>query len=88
MPIFTKFDKCMYVAKVTMATGGYSWSKKLCVYSTLTNPRHLVYDELSKTLYFTSDFANTYLFICKLRLIDGVATYCAKIDGDGKDYPY
>ena len=64
------------------------WSKKLCISSTMVYTRYLTYDSATQTLYVASDFSNTYFFICKVRPIDGVFTYCAKYDGDGGDYPY
>ena len=88
VPFLHKSSKCMYVAKVTMATRGSSWSKKVCISSFWSYPRYLIYDELARTLYFASDFSNTYFFVCKMRPSDGTATYCAKYDGDGADYPY
>ena len=58
VPFLAKSAKCMYVAKVTMATGGSAWSKKVCIASSWTNPRYLTYDLATHMLYFTSDYAN------------------------------
>ena len=80
--------KYEYVTKVVMATGGAAWSKKVLISSTLLSSRYLDLDRSTDTLYFTSDFSRTYLFICKMRSSDGVATYCAKYGGDGEDYAY
>ena len=39
-------------------------------------------------IYFATDFADTYMFVCLIRASDGVATYCLEHDGDGEEYPF
>ena len=71
-----------------MATGGLLWSKKVCSVSTNTNSAYLTFDATEETLYFTSDVSNSFCFICKLEILDGTSSYCAKFDGDSSDYTY
>ena len=73
-----------------MATGGLVWSKKVSIQSVTGgfSAKYLTLDPANKNIYITSDYADTYFFICKLRSIDGEVIYCAKYGGDSADYPF
>ena len=71
-----------------MSSSTVQWSQKTCVDSTATDSRCMTYDSSEETLYFASDYSNERVFICKMRSVDGVTTYCGKLDGNAADYPY
>ena len=80
--------RCEYVAKVFMTTLGAAWSKKICIPSTNLFSKFLSLDLTNEDLYYTSDFSGEYMFICKLRVSDGVATKCTNYGGDSSESPY
>ena len=67
--------------------GTLNWSKKICVSSSDIHRRTVTYDSTTSQLYFASDMANNYVFICRINKDTGAKIYCAKYDGDGADYP-
>ena len=80
--------QCVYVAKVTMGTSTLLWSCRTCVASAVTFRRDIAYDPVEENIYFASDYAENYVFVCKLRSSDGITTFCIKVDGNSREYPY
>ena len=81
-------SRAITLTKLFMSTGHQVWSKKVEVSSFNYYSRYLLYDSTTGMLYFTSGFADSHFFICKIRPIDGISTYCAKYIGDDTAEPF
>ena len=70
------------------ATATVVWSRKTATSSTASNTRTLAIDSTSTNVYLATDISQSYIALCMIRVNDGYALYCLKIDGDGSYLPY